>query len=110
MKLKLATVVLLACAACHERETKSPQRVNIEVIGSPECLGSTIGRLGFPAATMPVWSAHIGTMELGPFDTLEFPRVVKQLRTMKCVRAIRQRPCATPMTDVETCSAPDAHS
>ena len=110
MKLKLATVALLACASCHERETKSPQRVNIEVTGSPECLGSTIGRLDLPAATMPVWSAHLGTMELGPFDATEFPKAVKQLRTTKCVRAIQQRPCATPMTDVGTCNALEPHS
>ena len=110
MKLKLATVALLACAACHERETKSAQRLNIEVIGSPECLGSTVGRLDLPAATMPIWSDHLGSMELGPFDAVEYPKVVKQLRTTKCVRAIRQRPCATPMTDVGTCNALEPHS
>ena len=110
MTLKLATVVLLACAACHSDETKPPQRVNIEVTGSPECLGSVVGRLDLPAVTMPVWSNDRGTMEFGPFEAAEFSKAVKRLRTTKCVQAIRQRPCANGLSDVDMCHAPERRS
>ena len=107
MMLKLATIVLLACAACHSNETKPPQRINVEVTGSPECLGRATGRLGLPAVTMPVWSNDHGTMEFGPFEATKFSEVVKRLQATKCVQAIRQRPCANGLSDVDMCDAPE---
>ena len=110
MTLKLATVVLLACTACHRDETETPQRLNIEVTGSPECLGLATGRLGLPAATMPVWSNGRGTMEFGPFEATQFSKVVKQLHATRCVQAIRQRPCANGLSDIDMCNAPARRS
>ena len=107
MRLKLATFVLLACAACHKGETEPPQQVNIEVTGSPECLGNVVGRIGLPAVTMPIWSNNRGAMEFGPFQATAFSNVVKRLRTTKCVQAIRQRPCANGLSDVDMCNAPE---
>jgi hypothetical protein len=110
MTIKLAIVAVFTCAACHAGETEPPQRVNIEVTGSPQCLASVVGLLDLPAATMPVWSGRFGRMEFGPVEATGFSGVVGLLRTTKCVQAIRQRPCATRLSDLDTCNAPKRRS
>jgi hypothetical protein len=99
MTLKRSTVALFTCAACHAGETEPPQRVNIEVTGSPQCLANVAGRLDLPAVTMPVWSGRLGRLEFGPVEATGFSKVVGLLRTTKCVQAIRQQPCATGLSD-----------
>jgi hypothetical protein len=63
MTPKLVTVALFTCAAFLVGETEPPQRVNIEVTGSPQCLANVAGRLDLPAVTMPIWSGSLGRME-----------------------------------------------
>lgn len=109
MRLKVEIVALLACASCDGGESAPRKRVTIEIAGGAQCLGSMTGALDLPAATMPVWTNHLGRIELGPFGAAELPGVINRLQAMKCVQAIRQRPCATPLTDIDRCSAPSRH-
>lgn len=109
MKHKLAAVTLLTFAACDRGEIEPPQRVNIEVTGSPECLARVFNRIGLSAATMPVWSDHIGAMEFGPVETIKVSKAVDRLRTTKCIQSIKQRPCANPLSDVDKCNARERH-
>lgn len=110
MKHKLAAVTLLTFAACDRGKIEPPQRVNIEVTGSPECLARVVNRIGLSAATMPLWSDHIGTMEFGPVEAVMVPKAVDRLRTTKCMQSIKQRPCANPLSDVDICNARERHS
>lgn len=110
MRLQVATAALLACAACDRGATEPPKRVNIEVTGSAECLGSLVSDLDLRMATTPVFTDNIGRMEFGPIEATEFPKVVDRLRAAKCVQVIRQLPCTTPLSDIDWCNAPVGQS
>jgi hypothetical protein len=109
MKVGVAIVSWLACVSCTPSEdtpVETPKRSNLEVVGSPECLGKVVGGLGLPVATLPTWKEHLGRLELGPIEEAELPTVVRQLREVGCIKAIRVRACRTPHTDVDLCNAP----
>lgn len=106
-----ALSITLACAGCDQVEKAPPsQRLNIELTGTPECLAHVgidlLSDLQISPATMPVWSTRIGRQEFGPVEVSELPAVKRKLRSSACLRAIRQRPCATPLTDVAFCLDP----
>ncbi|QAY78162.1 hypothetical protein [Sphingosinicella sp. BN140058] len=99
----------LLTSACTDGEVGTPERINVEVTGSPECLSTVYASLndhGIAAATMPAWEKGIGKMEFGTIEIHRAPEVRSWLTTAACVRAIRQRPCSTPLTDVDFCNAP----
>lgn len=106
MRIQVLLVVLLACAGCGRAVTQPPKRVNIEVTGSAQCLGNIAADLGLSTATMPVFTNQVGRVEFGPVEATEFSKLVDQIRAAKCVQAIQQRPCATPLSDADTCNAP----
>jgi len=99
----------LAIAGCDQvKTTPSPKQLNIELMGTPECLAEVTNGLtadlDIPPATMPIWSkSQIGVMEFGPIDVSELPAVRQRLRKFACVQRVRQRPCSTPLTDVVFC-------
>ena len=102
------TAVLLT-SACTGAEVSTPERINIEVTGSPECLSTAYATLddhGVGAATVPVWARGIGKIEFGPIEIHRAPEVRSWLSAAACVEAVRQRPCSTPLTDVDFCNAP----
>ncbi len=103
--------IMLACAGCDQAETAPPpQRLNIELTGPPECLAHVgidlLSDLHISPATMPVWSTGIGRQEFGPVEVGELPAVKRKLRSSSCLKAIRRRPCSTPLTDVAFCLDP----
>ncbi len=110
-RLGFALSIMLACAGCDQVESAPPpQRLNIELTGTPECLAHVgidlLSDLQISPATMPVWSTGIGRQEFGPVEVGELPAVKRKLRSSACLKAIRQRPCATPLTDVAVCLDP----
>jgi hypothetical protein len=109
MRQWICTAALLTTGACTGAEITTPERINIEVTGSAECLATanvTLMDYGVDAATMPEWEQGIGKMEFGPIEVKRVPEVRRRLSAAACVRAIRQRPCSTPLTDVDFCNAP----
>lgn len=86
-----------------------PERVNLEVSGSPECLALAVhamDEIDVSFATAPVFSNAVGQMQFGPVEGEQLQAANLKLQELSCVRAIRQRPCATPTTDVNWCDAP----
>jgi hypothetical protein len=105
-----ALILTSAAAACHggANGKPPPEQVNLELTGTPECLADAMVKLHVelqvPFATLPVWSKdQIGRQEFGPIETKDLRRVREGLRSITCLRQIRQRPCATPLTDVVFC-------
>lgn len=109
VKRSICIVTLFAAGACKENQKPYPERLNIEVTGFPQCLGQMVvwfGDYDIPAVTMPKWrNDHIGTMEFGPVDVVKLTHVERSLNAVTCVRALRRRPCSSPLTDVEQCTA-----
>ena len=99
---------VLACTACTGANEAPPTLTNIEVTGSPECLAKVVhifDNHGVGAATMPKWANGLGSMEFGPIEVATVPQARSWVRVAECVRAVRQRPCSAPNTDVALCGA-----
>jgi hypothetical protein len=110
MKLKLVTLTFLTLASCHKEEARPPQRVNIEVTGSPECLAEVVGSTELPTATFIVWTDNVGKMEFGPVESSKASKAMDQLRATKCIKTVRRRPCRIQTTDADACPIPERHS
>jgi hypothetical protein len=109
MRLVVAIAGLLACVSCTPSKSEQvdiPKRVNLEVVGSPDCLAKVTASLGLPIATLPVWKKLVGRMELGPIDATELKRVIGRLRETGCARTFRVRACRTTTGDLDLCNVP----
>lgn len=80
---------------CHELPIeRAPERVNVEVTASPECLATATTALGdidmnIAVAVMPVWRDGTGRMEFGPVGPAKLSQVETKLDAISCIRSIR---------------------
>lgn len=106
MKRSLPCVAALLALVGACKDQQPPQKINIEVVGTPECLGAVTRimadtNIGF--ARIPEWVNGTGTMEIGPIASADYGSTVKIVRSQSCAKAIRSRPCATPYSDINVC-------
>jgi hypothetical protein len=80
--------------------------VNVQVVGTPECLGEVTTKLsenGIKMAHVPIWTGKTGRIEFGPVPLVNFDQVSEAIQNQACVVSVKQRPCSTPLTDVNFC-------
>jgi hypothetical protein len=106
MKRSLPCVAALLALVGACKGQQPPQKINIEVVGTPECLGAVtkiMADTNIGVARIPEWVNGVGTMEIGPIASADYGSTVKIVRSRSCAKAIRSRPCATPDSDINVC-------
>ena len=107
---RLLLTILVACTACDKGQKPTPERMNLSVSGSPECLAEVYVRINKYArdGSAPVWAKSGGTgeIEFGALDQSRFEEVRDELRPLSCVRRIQKLPCSMLSSDVNFCRAP----
>lgn len=105
------TFLIAICATVagcdRHRPPVVPERFNVEISGSPECLAIVSGSLmdfGISSATIPEWSRPgFGSQQFGPVEVQDYAAVKKMLKGKICLKGARTKPCSTPLTDVRWC-------
>jgi len=102
-----ALLLTLPGAGCVE-EKDVPQAVNLELAGSPTCLGDAISAMGESTHDTKVseLSETFGKVEFSaiPLSGLDSDKM--KLRALKCVRYFKVRPCRPLLSDLDWCHAP----
>ena len=98
---------LFLLGACHSEGPPPPRDlVNIEIVGAAGCLGDVMAELGnheVGLADGPFWEKGIGRIEVGPIDRSRLRPVTALIGKHPCVNSVRERPCATPSSDIVSC-------
>jgi hypothetical protein len=100
-------LLTLPSAGCVE-EKDVPQRVNLEVAGSPTCLGDAMLAMGVAKRDTKIsdLSATFGKVEFSAIPLTELDSEKMKLRALKCVRYLKVRPCRPLLSDLDWCHAP----
>jgi len=106
MRSALPGFLLLLCG-CHSERPPSPRDlINVEIVGASRCLGDVMADLidhDVGLADGPIWAKDMGRIEVGPIDRSRLKAVSALIGTHLCVRSVRERPCATPSSDIQFC-------
>lgn len=96
-----AAGLLLALAACENvpahgpapKAVKRDRLINIELVGTSECLARAVVTLDLGLQIAPEWKDGIGVMEVGPVEQGRYVELARDLRQKSCVRSFRPQPC-----------------
>lgn len=106
-----AAGLLFALSACEKvpapKAVKRDRLINIELVGTSECLAGAVVRLDFGLQIGPEWKDGIGVMEVGPVEQGRYVELARDLRQKSCVRSFRPRPCRTTGSDIVVCMPED---
>lgn len=108
--LGLAVLCPLFSVACFEDKPPVPQRTNLEITGSSECLGKAISTSWDYARdwSAPEWGRnHIGKFEAAEIKISEIREMTDKLHALQCDLKIKRLPCRPVASDVNYCSSPE---
>ncbi len=110
-----AAGLLLALAACEDvpkygaapTTGKRERLINIELVGTSECLAGAVQDVDAGLARGPDWKDGIGVLEVGPVGQGRYVELARMFRERGCLRSFRPRPCATGYSDIVVCMPED---